>query len=179
MKCKNCGTEFSEGLFCPECGTKWIEENENIDNDAELKAHDILKQYESVDNEKKQIEEIGWNQDSDCCERARKRLEQLRNIENQNFKSEYAKTKILKMKSDLRDDYYEIEHNNYSMKTAIICGVIADLIGLFLICSFGIIGIVGGIFLLFGSINVYIGPIESKKRMKEIDDFLDNSNKQA
>ena len=22
MKCKNCGTEFNEGIFCPECGTK-------------------------------------------------------------------------------------------------------------------------------------------------------------
>ena len=22
MKCSNCGTEFSEGVFCPECGTK-------------------------------------------------------------------------------------------------------------------------------------------------------------
>lgn len=22
MKCKNCGTEFAEGIFCPECGTR-------------------------------------------------------------------------------------------------------------------------------------------------------------
>lgn len=22
MKCSNCGTEFGEGMFCPECGTK-------------------------------------------------------------------------------------------------------------------------------------------------------------
>ena len=22
MKCNNCGTEFAEGIFCPECGTK-------------------------------------------------------------------------------------------------------------------------------------------------------------
>lgn len=27
MKCKKCGTEFSEGVFCPECGEKFIEEN--------------------------------------------------------------------------------------------------------------------------------------------------------
>lgn len=25
MKCKNCGTEFQEGIFCPECGTKFQE----------------------------------------------------------------------------------------------------------------------------------------------------------
>ena len=24
MKCKNCGTEFEEGVFCPECGTSQI-----------------------------------------------------------------------------------------------------------------------------------------------------------
>lgn len=22
MKCKNCGTEFKEGVFCPECGAR-------------------------------------------------------------------------------------------------------------------------------------------------------------
>ena len=26
MKCANCGTEFDEGIFCPECGTKYNEE---------------------------------------------------------------------------------------------------------------------------------------------------------
>ena len=33
MKCRNCGTEFDEGIFCPECGTKVVEsdnESENI-----------------------------------------------------------------------------------------------------------------------------------------------------
>lgn len=35
MKCTNCGTEFEEGLFCPECGTK---------NDAGDITEDKLKQ---------------------------------------------------------------------------------------------------------------------------------------
>ena len=26
MVCKNCGAEFSEGVFCPECGTKIVQE---------------------------------------------------------------------------------------------------------------------------------------------------------
>ena len=26
MKCKNCGFEFDEGIFCPECGTKYEED---------------------------------------------------------------------------------------------------------------------------------------------------------
>lgn len=29
MKCKNCGTEFNEGFFCPECGTRYETENDN------------------------------------------------------------------------------------------------------------------------------------------------------
>lgn len=27
MKCKNCGNEFNEGVFCPECGTKYEKKN--------------------------------------------------------------------------------------------------------------------------------------------------------
>lgn len=27
MKCKNCGHEFENGIFCPECGTKHEMEN--------------------------------------------------------------------------------------------------------------------------------------------------------
>ncbi|WP_028242704.1 zinc ribbon domain-containing protein [Pseudobutyrivibrio ruminis] len=29
MKCKNCGTEFTEGCFCPECGTKYSEHDDD------------------------------------------------------------------------------------------------------------------------------------------------------
>ncbi|MDO4265453.1 MAG: hypothetical protein Q4C63_03185, partial [Eubacteriales bacterium] len=30
MKCEKCGTEFIEGIFCPECGTRFESESENI-----------------------------------------------------------------------------------------------------------------------------------------------------
>lgn len=43
MKCIKCGFEFDEGLFCPECGTKYdeilareIEEKEKAEREAEL-----------------------------------------------------------------------------------------------------------------------------------------------
>lgn len=35
MKCKNCGTEFIEGIFCPECGTKM--ESPEDSNSVEVK----------------------------------------------------------------------------------------------------------------------------------------------
>lgn len=31
MKCKKCGTEFQEGLFCPECGERYIPEESVVD----------------------------------------------------------------------------------------------------------------------------------------------------
>ena len=38
MKCTKCGTEFDEGIFCPECGTKVVESgsaaSSNISNDS-------------------------------------------------------------------------------------------------------------------------------------------------
>lgn len=60
MLCKNCGTEFSEGVFCPECGTK----NEESFVDEKTVA-------EMVEKEKKLIEEA-------TKEEARKRVESER-----------------------------------------------------------------------------------------------------
>ena len=37
MKCKTCGTEFDEGVFCPECGTK-CEGSELLDENAVQEA---------------------------------------------------------------------------------------------------------------------------------------------
>lgn len=49
MKCKKCGFEFTEGLFCPECGTK---------NDFEEEVTDvILENKEDMEDEEK-IEDI-------------------------------------------------------------------------------------------------------------------------
>lgn len=31
MKCKKCGTEFQEGVFCPECGERYIPEESVVD----------------------------------------------------------------------------------------------------------------------------------------------------
>jgi uncharacterized Zn finger protein (UPF0148 family) len=178
MKCRKCGTEFFEGLFCPECGTKWISENDNMENEqAQIKAEDILKQYEAVDEEKKQIKEIGWNQDRDCLDRAKKRLEQLRRLEQLNLKSEYARCEIIRRERDLRNDYYQIQNENYSMKSAVGYAVGLSLATIFLIAFLGIIGIIIGIVLIIGAIGILMGPQESKKTMKEIDDFLANSNK--
>ena len=40
MKCIKCGTEFFEGVFCPECGTKYDEDEAKI---AEKKEEEKVK----------------------------------------------------------------------------------------------------------------------------------------
>ncbi len=51
MKCANCGTEFNEGLFCPECGTKYDEYESKL---AELrKAEEERKRREQEKEEQK------------------------------------------------------------------------------------------------------------------------------
>lgn len=53
MKCRKCGVEFAEGLFCPECGTKndpngVTEELIVDDNESEEEISDIGKAIEDV-----------------------------------------------------------------------------------------------------------------------------------
>lgn len=44
MKCRSCGTEFDEGIFCPECGTKY----EDVSNSTE---HSLVKtEVEKISN---------------------------------------------------------------------------------------------------------------------------------
>lgn len=47
MKCKNCGTQFEEGIFCPECGTKYEEEVKSSINEA-MPDNDIKQENITV-----------------------------------------------------------------------------------------------------------------------------------
>lgn len=49
MKCKNCGTEFKEGFFCPECGTKWDKQNATVKMSSLTVDSVIPEQTESTD----------------------------------------------------------------------------------------------------------------------------------
>lgn len=53
MKCDGCGAEFEEGIFCPECGTKY-EKNEElvrIDSDKESEVNSVRAQNIILQNE--------------------------------------------------------------------------------------------------------------------------------
>lgn len=63
MKCKNCGAEFEEGIFCPECGTRVEnikEDFEDIDT-KEKEDNDILVDQslqDSENTEESTVEEV-------------------------------------------------------------------------------------------------------------------------
>lgn len=67
MKCNNCGFEFDEGIFCPECGTKYDEEKAKIIEAEELeietqkaeesKAQENLLEQQ-VETHEKQLAEV-------------------------------------------------------------------------------------------------------------------------
>lgn len=52
MKCTNCGFEFDEGLFCPECGTK-IEETKGNVAFSETVINEGKKETKSIQNSEK------------------------------------------------------------------------------------------------------------------------------
>jgi len=51
MKCQNCGTEFNEGIFCPECGTKYVEPVKISDAEIEKAKADAEKARAKADEE--------------------------------------------------------------------------------------------------------------------------------
>lgn len=63
MKCKACGFEFSEGIFCPECGCKIETGNDEKTNDKAL-GSEIISVKESTENEVK----TGFEKEQNCVE---------------------------------------------------------------------------------------------------------------
>lgn len=59
MKCKNCGAEFNEGIFCPECGTKNEVERKEItgakpqQDNLNGKQYDIISSKDNQSNHNK------------------------------------------------------------------------------------------------------------------------------
>lgn len=59
MKCKNCGAEFNEGIFCPECGTRVDEDTnseKNITAENQTKPSEQVKLQE--DDKRAEIETV-------------------------------------------------------------------------------------------------------------------------
>lgn len=74
MKCRKCGTEFSEGIFCPECGFKNIDEKiSEPAGDGEEKQRLAEKERELLEKERRLREE----QERIAKEQRKKEQEQI------------------------------------------------------------------------------------------------------
>ncbi len=83
MKCINCGTVFEEGVFCPECGTKYDEE--------EIKRKEAEEQ--ELEKKRKELEEMKREKTRRQAEEKRVEKEKLQQEEKEKRELELAKTK--------------------------------------------------------------------------------------
>lgn len=92
MKCTNCGFEFEEGIFCPECGTKQEAEVTHREEETE-KTGESVKSVESV--QQKQTEKTV----------AVSKLENEENIKINNLKKGLEKIKVQAERKKLIEGY--------------------------------------------------------------------------
>lgn len=77
MKCENCGTEFSEGVFCPECGTRIKPELSSEEHAKKQEAEQIAKEKaeEEKNNRELELAKQKTEQERIAKERAEKEAE--------------------------------------------------------------------------------------------------------
>lgn len=78
MKCKNCGTDFSEGIFCPECGAKHIKPEQTLQEELERKAIQEETALREKDREKERTakeREVALKLDQSFCPHCENHLE--------------------------------------------------------------------------------------------------------
>ena len=116
MICKNCGSSFEEGIFCPECGTKCESGNTSNQNNTVIEqrhqiAHSILDEFECVEDEKLLIDQLGWPNSKDIIQRIAARIEIYHKAVDLNVKTDAAQKKIVQMEQDIKDDYYKYKRD--------------------------------------------------------------------
>ncbi len=173
MVCKNCGTEFNEGIFCPECGTKIeVEENtksvssEEISEFAEKKqkAYDILTEYEQVEKEKFLISELSWSDDKDIENRIKQRVKAYKKAKTLDLRTDQAKQLIQKMRDDIKADYYKyVREKDGSLAAHRFWAIVLTLIAVFVLFPLGIVGIIIGILFIFAGWGM-VSDLKKAKR---------------
>ncbi len=183
MVCKNCGTEFDEGIFCPECGTK-IETEENIKNalseettdfvDKQQRAYDILNEYEQVEKEKKIISELSWSDDKDIENRIKQRVKAYKKAKTLDLRTDQAKQLIQKMRDDIKADYYKyVREKDGSLGAHRFWAIVLTLIAVFVLFPLGIVGIIIGILFIFGGWGLVSDLKKAKRTIAELRKLMD------
>lgn len=187
MKCQNCGTEFEEGLFCPECGTKWIENNINTnvlnsDSDQEneqalQKANAILEEYSHAEVEEEKIKHLGWNDSPNDAERIRIRMKQLEEAEKLELKTPLGQQKILDMKNDLRQDYLKVKKGAVPVLVSVVMAIVGTILCMYFLLPYGTVKKVIGIFIILGLLDYIYENWRDNKVIKEVEEFWQRENK--
>jgi thiol:disulfide interchange protein len=120
MKCTKCGYEFKEGLFCPECGTKYDEaEAKRI----EVEKQEIEKKRKVEEKEKRdlEIEKTKVEQERLAVEKAAREAELLRQ-QNEKARIEQEAEKKRKVeekeKRDLEIEKTKVEQERLAVEKA-------------------------------------------------------------
>ncbi len=179
MKCKKCGTEFSEGIFCPMCGMKNEEVIINQEKAAEIEKKERQQAEEAAIAEaKKKIEEekeiIRNNAEKNVREEAVKvaqeKARQSISSDDEDIKSEALKrvreeaiqnAKIEEERKKQEEENRKIKEEKKINRKAIVSLVlgIASWVGMLTV----ILPIIGGIWAIVDGIKALKGKTKYKK----------------
>lgn len=145
MKCRKCGTEFEEGIFCPECGTRVEQEivgkeEKNLEVSVEIER----QKTEQARIEKEKVEKE--------LELTKQKIEQQK-LEVEQKKQQENEQKRIHEKRDedeRRKKQRKIENEG---KTMGILSLIAGICSLMTLGCFVIPEVLGIVFALFGKKN--------------------------
>lgn len=141
MKCKKCGIEFAEGIFCPECGTK----------------------VELVEEKNEQEKEVKEEEKRECLEKEREgvdHLEQEKSTQEiqENSTTQEGEDTSKERKHNVRNDITDTKKiTNRKAITSLVLGILS-WIGLLTI----IVPIVGGIWSIVDGVKALKGKTKYK-----------------
>lgn len=139
MKCKNCGFEFEDGIFCPECGTNnsqiSLEEQEKVEEEKARKdAEDNARRMAELEAEKARLE---LRQKEKEAEIAQTKLEQ----EKLEKEKREAERMVAEEKAKRKADKVEANEGKIWAVLSVIMGALSIIsMGLFVVPE--IVGIV-------------------------------------
>lgn len=146
MKCRKCGTEFEEGMFCPECGTRVEEEQSQKIIETEEKSVDPAIEIERQKTEQARIEKEKVETE---LELAKQKIEQEK-LEMERKKQQEVEQKRIQEEQEADKKRKEQKKMENEGKVMSILALIAGICSLLTLGCFVIPEVLGIVFALFG-----------------------------
>ena len=172
MICSKCKNNFDEGIFCPNCGTRYKEKEERIiEENVSLESNMIVDEFVKAQEERDAILKLGWPEFDEIQKQIDSRLIILSKAQQLNSITPGARELIEKMKADIRNDYYKLEERGSGVGQSLFVAIAVTILSLFLL-SLGIIGFVIGIVLMIIFWPEYSKVRKANKRAKQLKMFM-------